>query len=63
MLLAVFIAAVVGEALFLLLRDTNGLDYRAREFSAALHDREVRHDREVKAARRALQAGPRHRVA
>lgn len=57
------IIAVVGEVLFLTLRDSHGMDYRAREFSDALHDREVRREREAKQARRAVEARQQHRVA
>lgn len=57
------IAAVVGEVIFLLTRNHNGLDFRAREFSAALADREYQRDAQRRQARRALDPAPRHRAA
>ncbi|GAB08797.1 hypothetical protein GOARA_021_00340 [Gordonia araii NBRC 100433] len=62
-MLYLVIAAIIGEILYLLMRNPNGLDFRGREFSDALHDRELKLERRRKEARQAVEAGPRHRAA
>ncbi|QKT06578.1 hypothetical protein HUN08_04770 [Gordonia sp. X0973] len=63
MLYVIAAAAVIGEAIYLLMHNPNGLDFRNREFADALHDRELRRERERKAARHALEAGAAHHAA
>lgn len=54
MMLYFAIAAVTG-LLYFWLHDPSGLDYRAREFSRALAEREYERDRQRRQARRALE--------